>query len=63
MSHASGQHQKPEAITLIVPPDFARLLSRLQQLRNSGAPLVTVDLRTLELYPALTVEHIALRPK
>jgi hypothetical protein len=50
-------------VTLTVAPELARLLHRLQQLRNDGALLATIDLRTLELYPALAVERLAPQPK
>jgi len=59
--HGSGRGLPP--VMLQVAPELARLLHRLQQLRNDGALLATIDLRTLELYPALSVERLAPQPK
>ena len=58
-SSAPSAARRLPPVTLTVAPELARLLHRLQQLRNSGALLATIDLRTLELYPALAVERLA----
>lgn len=49
----------PQSVLRVAPP-WARLLHRMQQLRNQGRALAVVDLATLTVRPLSEREKVAL---
>ena len=49
----------PKITRLEVSPEWARLLTRLQQLRSQGGAVVVIDLSAMTLCVVGRIEHIA----